>query len=253
MIRDLLRAIKNRKRKERSKRYIYTTRSLTAIGCAYVLLLFFPQPLFAHSVRIGGFSFYSDRPIPQEIKDVVERATAKLSTSPIYTETVSFNVYIASDRWRRMLLMPRSSGAFGVSMVLTGNTVLNRCDIRNDTCLNDQQHYNRRPMHAILAHESMHHLMAHDLGLLAYFRLPEWKNEGYCEYVAGEPSFDVARGERLIRNGKSHESPAFRYLTYLFAVRSCLDEKGLRPRQFLSHPIEFQASLDSYVRTSSGG
>ena len=253
MIRTIFRAIKNRKRKQRSKRYLYTTRALNAIGLAYLLLLIFPKPLFAHSARVGQFRFHSDRPIPSEIKSVVEQATAKLSASPLYSATDSFDVYIANDRWRRTLLMPRSPGAFGVRMILTGNTILNRCDITNDICMNDQPKFNRRPMHTVLAHESMHQVIASDLGLLAYLRLPTWKDEGYCEYVAGDPSFDATRGQELIRSGKSHRSNAFRYLTYLLAVRSCLDDQGLQPRQFLSQPLDFRASLDSYVREPRGG
>ena len=252
-MRKILRAYKNRKRRERSKRYIYTSRILTAVGLAYLFLLIFPQPLFAYSARIGRFNFYSDRPIPSEIEDVVEQAAVKLSTSPFYAETDSFSIYIATDRWRRTLLMPRSPGAFGVSMVLTGNTVLNRCDIVNNICTNDQPNFNKRPMHAVLAHECMHQLLIRDLGMIAYLQLPAWKNEGYCEYVAGDPSFDVVRGETLVRDGKSHGSHAFRYLTYLFAVRSCLDDQGLQPRQFLSDSLDFRVSLEAYVRSQNGG
>ena len=69
-------------------------------------------------------------------------------------------------------------------MVLTGRTVLNRCDIANDLSWNDQPKFNRRPMHTVLAHESMHQIMRRKLGLLTYLRLPTWKNEGYCEYIA---------------------------------------------------------------------
>ena len=148
--------------------------------------------------------------------------------------------------------MPRSPGAFGVSMVLTGNTVLNHCDIVNNICTNDQPSFNQRPMHAVLAHECMHHLLIRDLGVIAYLRLPVWKNEGYCEYVAGDPSFGLSRGETLVRDGKSHGSHAFRYLTYLFAARSCLDDQGLAPRQFLKDPLDFRASLEAYVGSQNG-
>ena len=97
MIRSVFSAIRNRKRKERSKPYLYATRALRAIGLAYILLLIFPQPLFAYSVRVGQVRFYSDRPLPLEIKFVVEQATAKLSGSSLYTRTESFDVYIATD------------------------------------------------------------------------------------------------------------------------------------------------------------
>ena len=153
--------------------HISTRRGLCArLGWQYILLLIFSQPLFAYSVRVGQFRFHSDRPIPPEIKFVVEQATAKLSASSLYTRTESFDVYIATDRWRRTLLNPRSAGAFGVSMILAGNIVLNRCDITNDICMNDQPEFNGRRMHTVLVHEAMHQLIASDIGLLAYLWLP---------------------------------------------------------------------------------
>ena len=253
MIRRLFMAFKNRKRKERSKRYRYTMRVLNTVCIAYGVLIVFPHPLFAHSVQVGQFSIYSDRPIPPEIETVVDLATARLSASPLYSSTDSFHVFIAEDRWRRVLLMPHSPGAFGVSMVLTGNTVLNRCDIANDLSWNDQPKFNRRPMHTVLAHESMHQIMRRKLGLLTYLRLPTWKNEGYCEYIAEHPSFDIDQGVKLVRSGKVDGHPAFRYLTYLFAVRDCLDNQKLQPRELFSQPLDFQTSLDSYVATRSDG
>ncbi len=248
MIRRMISTIKNRKKKERSKLYRYTNRTLATIGFAYILLLFFPNPLFAYSARVGQFNFHSDRPIPSEIRTVVERATEKLATSPLYTTNESFDVFIAADQWRRTLLMPRSPGASGASYILTGNTVLNRCDIKGDICTNDQPKFNRRPMHAVLAHECMHQLMAKELGLIAYARLPTWKNEGYCEYVAGSPSFDSAQGEKLLREEKTNSSHAFRYFTYMIAVRSCIDEKGMKPRQLLSQHFDFQVVLDESMK-----
>ena len=251
MIRRVLNAIKHRKRNPRSRLYRYTNWTLTVLGFGYVLLLFFPSSLFAHSARVGQFTFYSDRPIPAHIESVVEQATARLATSPLYADTDTFDVCIAADRWRRVLLIPRARGAFGAAMVWTGNTVLNRCDISKNTCLNDQPEFNRRPMHVVLAHECTHHLMADHLGMIAYLRLPEWKNEGYCEYVADSPSFDISEGEALIRNGKSHKSHAFRYLRYFVAVRSCIEENGLEPRQFFTAPLDFEKSLDA-VRQARG-
>ena len=247
MIGRMISAIKNRKKKERSKLYRYTNRTIALMGIAYFLLLLFPNPLFAYSAQVGQFNFYSDRPIPSEIQAVVEQATSKLSTSPLYTTTEPFDVFIAADQWRRTLLMPHSRGAIGTSNILTGNTVLNRCDIKDDICTNDQSSFNRRPMNAVLAHECMHKLMAKDLGLFAYIRLPTWKNEGYCEYVAGSPSFDSFIGETLLRDGKTHSSHAFRYLTYMIAVRSCIDDQAMLPRQFLLQPLDFQVALDESI------
>jgi len=226
--------------------YRYANRTVNTLVFTYVLLLFFPNPLFTHVARVGQFRIYSDRPISSQIDAIVEQATARLATSPFYDPTDTFDVFIASDYWRRTLLIPRARGAYGASLIFTGNNiVLNRCDIENNTCFNDQPDFNRRTMHTVIAHECMHHLLADDLGILAYIRLPEWKNEGYCEYVAGDPSFDEAHGQELLRGGRSHGSHAFRYLTYLFATRSCIDDRGMTPRQFLSEPLDFDSSLEA--------
>src|SRR3954447_9083831 len=61
------------------------------------------------------------------------------------------------------------------------------------------------------------------LGAAGYWRLPSWKNEGYCDYVADESSFDAEEGLRLIREGRDDPSPSFRYFRAHLMVRYLLD------------------------------
>ena len=51
-----------------------------------------------------------------------------------------------------------------------------------------------RSLSYFIAHEIAHTMVADQVGSFAYVRLPDWKNEGYCDYVAkgGAFSFDDA-------------------------------------------------------------
>jgi hypothetical protein len=250
MFQRIIDAYRQRKRKQRSKLYRYTNRAVTLLGTAWLLLILFPHPLFAHSARVAEFNIYSDRPIPEEISDVIRDAGARLRQSEVFDEDETFSIFIAHDGWRRRLLNPRAVDAFGAGFVFTGNTILNRCDIADDICFNDRPKFNQRPLHAVIAHECTHHLLASRLGLVKYFCLPEWKNEGYCEYVAGGSSFDHDQGLRLLRTGRSVKSPSFKYLTFLLAVRSALDDRGMTTDELFVEDLDFESLLQSAVNGS---
>ena len=239
--------LRRRKTRQRSKLYRYTNRVVTVVGIAYVLLIFFPSPLFAWQVDIGNFRIFSDRPIPSEIEQIVRRAAARLGTSPFYSGTESFHIYIANDGWRRKLLNPRASKAFGASLVFTGNTILNRADIKQDRIHNDQPVHNQRSLHQVIAHECTHHLLVGNLRLLQYLRLPEWKEEGYCEYVAGGSTIPPDEAMRLLVKAETDSSPAFRYATYHIAARECLDRRGMSVEAFFESEVDFHELLDAVV------
>jgi hypothetical protein len=253
MIKRFIDAYRRRRLESRSRLSRYTNRIVTLLALAWLLLVFFPHLLFAHSVSVGQFKIYSDRSIAPEIEEVIREATARLQGTEFFTDAVTFDIFIAHDRWRQRVLNPRASGAFGAGFVFTGNTVLNRCDIENDTCFNDREEFNERPLHAVIAHECTHHLLADELGMIKYFRLPEWKNEGYCEYVSGGSSFDKDRGVKVLRAGETHNEPAFRYLTYLLAVGDALDERGMTVVELFESDVSFESILEAAVAWEAEG
>jgi hypothetical protein len=220
--------------KPKSRVRKYVDRTLSVLVGIWVVLLIFPQPLFAYSVKVGRFSVYSDRPIPTNIEGVIALADSRLSASPYNSSEDTFSLIIASSTWRRMLMNPIGAKAFGTSNTLTGHTVLNRSDVSADLCFNSMPNNNQRSLHSVIAHECTHQLLRRRLGIVQALTLPTWKNEGYCEYVAGEPSFDVSNGIKLLANGQSHPSPSFQYLKYYLAVRQALDVNGLSIDELVS-------------------
>ncbi|MEM9366874.1 MAG: hypothetical protein AAGD07_12845 [Planctomycetota bacterium] len=239
------------KRKQRSRLHRFANRLVMILGGCYLLLAFFPHPVFAYSTEVGPFQIHSDRPIPREIEDVLALTRERVENSPLFEAGDRFPIFLAADPWRRRLLNPRASRAFGAAFVMTGNTVLNRTDIPANTCFNDRKRYNQRLLHEVIAHECTHHLLARRLGLLRYLRLPHWKNEGYCEYVAGGSTFSEAKGLELLKAGRADDAPAFRYLTYRLATTHHLEHLGKEPQEFLETKLDLDASLNAFVATRS--
>jgi hypothetical protein len=112
-------------------------------------------------------------------------------------------------------------------VVLRRNTILSRTDVTANLVFRDAALHDRRPLSAVIAHERIHALMDRHFGDLACLSIPVWKKEGYCEYIAGSPSFDVDEGKRLIRKGQAEAVGPFRYFRYRMMVKYLLDVEGL--------------------------
>ncbi|MEZ6129364.1 MAG: hypothetical protein R3C59_11830 [Planctomycetaceae bacterium] len=243
MFKNLFRWLRQLKGRPRSRLYKYTNRTATVLGVAYLLLIFFPSSLFAWHVQVGEFRVYSDRHIPAGIDEVIGRAVTKLETSPFYSGTETFDLYIANDAWRRTLLNPRGARAFGGALALTGNTILNRADIEKDQIHNDQPTYNQRPLHQVIAHECTHQMLARNYGLIRYLCLPTWKNEGYCEFVAGDSTIPLNDAPTLLRKANPDPPPAIRYAEYHLAVRECLVGRRMSVDDFFEDDVKFEEVL----------
>lgn len=239
-----------RPRKPKSRLRKYIDRSLNLLIGIWVLLLFFPQPLFAHSISVGRFFVYSDQPIPKSIETVISKANARLATSPYNSDADSFSIYIATSTWRRCVMNPLGWKPFGTSNLITGNTILNRSDVSADLCFNNMPAHNQRSLHSVIAHECTHQLLRRRLGLLAAFRLPTWKNEGYCEYVAGDTSFDLHHGIEMLASGRDDSSPAFQYVKYYLAVRHILETEGFTEQQLVRQEFDLEATISKSVALS---
>lgn len=197
------------------------------VGGAYLLLVAFPGVLFAHRMDQGAFRVFSDRPIEPEMRGILEDAAGRLARSPLDDGSVDHRLYIANDGWRRTLLSPRSAGAFGSTYAFRWNSILNRVDIAAGVVQNDQPRYNRRSLAAVIAHERVHALLHNHFGHIATGLAPTWKVEGYCEYVAGEPSVDLEEGFRRVADGSIDVPGGPRYFRDQLMVRYLLDVEGM--------------------------
>ena len=231
----------------------YCEDAVTVVAIAWVALTAFPSLLFAHSEAIGQITFYADEPLPKEIRTVSERAVERLQTTPTFKPTDMLHVFIANSLWRRVILIPASLNAYGAANIWTGNIVLGRCDIKNDVAYNARPKWNERPLHEVIAHECTHVLLQRRVGFVRYLSIPTWKNEGYCECIAGGGSFDRTLGETMLASGKDDNSPAFRYLKFSMAVSAVLQQCKADHVECLGQPATFEAALESAIQKLKKG
>lgn len=92
-----------------------------------------------------------------------------------------------------------------------------------------------RTLSYFIAHEGTHALTARVHGPLSGYRLPAWLTEGYADYVAKGPDFDVASQRGLYRVG-ALERPPHDYQRYQLEVDFMLHEGGRSLDQLFAAP-----------------
>jgi hypothetical protein len=220
-----------------------------SVAASYLLLLAFPDVLFAYHATRGNFRVSSEVPLDPRLAAVLDDAEARLARSPLNDPRMVHRLYVCDSPLRRWLLTPGGRGSFGTTYAVIRTTVLERVDVRDNLSYRDAPRDNVRPLGSVIAHERMHALLDRRFGALACFRMPTWKTEGYCEFVAGDPSFDVAEGKRLICDGKDDDSGPFRYFRYHAMVKYLLEVEGLSVDELFSRRFD-EAALLAKVRGS---
>jgi len=106
-----------------------------------------------------------------------------------------------------------------------------------------------RTLDFFIAHEITHTLTGQAIGTRAYMVLPEWKREGYADYVARKSVFNYEEMKRAFLANDPGMDPVKSglYLRYSLLVAHLLDKKHWTVQQLLTTPIE-QTSVEDMIR-----
>lgn len=209
----------------------------------YLLVLMFPQPLFPHRLSYKGFTIHSDQPLSRGIYAVLDRTSARLAASAVYDSTARHTIFLSGSYSKFGLFAREHFRAFAIRSPVRGHIFVANADPERDLAVRYAEDHNERRLSGAIAHEVTHSLLRQVAGGRD---LPRWKEEGYAEYVAGESTFDYTEGVRLLAQGGSDGSPAFRYLKYRLLVEYLLEEKGVGFEEFLRtrfDPWQLEAEL----------
>jgi len=142
-----------------------------------------------------------------------------------------------------------SSKAFAVNYTETGNVFISTSEIENNTVVRNAAEFNTRTLSRVIAHETGHSMLADELGYLKYKMLPAWKNEGYCDYLANESSFEMDEGFQILCNNEIQpKNPSFLYFKHRLNVDYLLTQKKEPLNQFLQKSYDLKA-LEFDVRS----
>jgi len=218
-------------------------RALLAAALGYLLVLSFPQVLFAHEISYRNIAVYSRQPLGKEIYAVLDRAEARLAASAIQDEGVRPRVFLTggfnSYAWWG-LAVGRSSFGKSYPLLPTGNIFINKSDPARDAVLRRATAHRERSLSGVIAHETTHLLIRRKFGYWRNLTFPVWKKEGYAEYVAGGSTLPYETGVRM---WKAHPSDGtgYQYFKDYMLVRYLLDHDKVSVEDLFNRDVDLRA------------
>lgn len=206
--------------------YRLASLSIAILAVAYLLLLYFPQPLFAYSTKYEKFEIYSREPITPELSTVLKSAETRLQRSPIYDDSVTRHIYLTDGFGIYALLSHKAYSSFANSVPFIDNVIVNKSNVASDLVFVNRAKNDSRSLSGVIAHEITHLFLRKRYGTIGASLMPRWKNEGYCEYVAGDSTITFDEGIRLWRENPSDDT-AYRYVKYHLMVKHLLDDEKM--------------------------
>lgn len=237
---------KSNSRVYRSLRYM-----LFAGVVIYVFLLSFPQVLFAHETSYKNFTVYSREPLNPNLHEVLDRAEAKMAASELNNPEVKPRIFLTNSyRLYSLLSIYLGGNSFGKGYPLlpTANVFINRADVDKDLVFRNAPENNVRSLSGVIAHETTHLLVRKKLGYWRNFMLPNWKKEGYAEYVAGGATLNYETGVKLWKQNP-RDATGYQYFKYYLLVKYLLDHDKLTADEFFNREFDLPALEEKVFAT----
>jgi hypothetical protein len=204
--------------------------TIVAVSSIYLLLLIYPQPLFAYELAQGDIVLHARRPIPTAMRETLALAQRRLERSPLYDPRQPLHVFICEPQWSFALFARMNRRVGGVADGFVGRHVfLRESDMEHDRLIGPagQPVAADRPLSYFIAHELTHILLTRRLGRAGYASLPRWVDDGYADYVARDIDFDEAL--RGLKDNTRELDPlrSGLYTRYHLMVAYLLEQRGL--------------------------
>ena len=238
---------------------LFTFLGIFGLFALYLVLLCHPGLFFPYTFSQGVITLYSDEPIPVSAGRVLHDTEDRLARSPLFRDRTSGNIriYLCNRRWRFILFANFRHRVGGLTYApLSNNIFLRGAHIDANRLIGPSgtEVPGERTLDYFFAHEVVHTLISDELGAVASWRLPPWKNEGYSDYIAKRNDFDYERAVDQLRRGDREMDPGASglYLRYHLLVAYLLDRKGIRVLELLNQDFDPARLEGEIVRTGDG-
>lgn len=209
---------------------------LSGLAILYGMILLFPQVLFSNCITYKNFTvyFHSEKHDIQKLTAILDKSWTLLSASEVFDSEKKQKIFFCDSYEEFTFFAPRSRKSFAVNYPLMQNIFLTQSDIGKNEIKRNSPENNLRTLSGIIAHETTHSGLEDELGLFKYKMLPSWKNEGYCDYIAKESSYDEKLGwTQICENNGEEGPPSFRYFKYKVYVQYLIEEEQVSGDTFL--------------------
>lgn len=235
-------------KKPKSKLYRTFRYTLLSVAAAYLLLLIFPQVLFAHEVSYKNFTVYSREPLDVNVHALLDKVEQQLSTSPLNTPNIKPKIFLTNSHGLYSALSLNIGGnSFGKGFPLlpTTNVFINKTDVAHDLVFRKAPTNNQRSLSGVMSHEVTHLLIRNRFGYIRNVTMPAWKKEGYSEYIAGGSTLDYETGVRLWKANPQNDT-GYQYFKYYMLVRYLLETEKLTVDELFNREID-RATIEAKV------
>lgn len=235
-------------KKPKSKLYRAFRYTILSIAAIYLLLLIFPQVLFAHQVSYKNFTVYSREPLGENVQALLDKVEQRLATSPLNTQDVKPKIFLTNSHGLYSGLSLNIGGnSFGKGFPLlpTTNVFINKTDVGHDLVFRRAPTNNQRSLSGVMSHEVTHLLIRNRFGYLRNFTMPAWKKEGYSEYIAGGSTLDYESGVRLWK-ANPQDDTGYQYFKYYLLVKYLIETEKLTVDELFDRDID-RTALEAKV------
>ena len=234
--------------KAKNKAYRIISNTILLLGIALVLLLSFPQILFAHEVSYKNFKIYSREPVDQNVYAVMDKVEARLAASPLNNAEVKPKVFLVNSfslYQGLSLYIGANSFGKGYAMLPNSNVFINKSNLAKDLVYRNSPANNERSLSGVVAHEVTHLLIRKRYGYIRNLTMPTWKKEGYAEYVAGGSTLSYQDGVKMWK-GNPKDGTGYQYFKYHMLVKYLLEQEKISVDDLFNRDFDV-ASLEEKV------
>jgi hypothetical protein len=224
---------------------------LVSFAVAYLLLLSFPQVLFAHQISYKNLKVYSREPLDQNIYAVLDRVEARLATAEINNQEIKPKLFLTNGFTLYSLLslyLGGDSFGKGFPVLPTNNIFICKSDLAKDLVFRRAAANNDRSLSGVIAHETTHLLIRKKFGYWRNLTMPTWKKEGYAEYVAGGSTLPYETGVKMWKTNP-RDGTGYQYFKYYMLVKYLLERERLSVEDLFNRDFDLH-SLEEKVLQS---
>jgi hypothetical protein len=142
--------------------------------------------------------------------------------------------------------VPRRVAVFLQNLHIEFDIFINHADAGRDLVFRDAPANNQRSLSGVIAHETTHLLIRNRVGYWRNLRLPVWKREGYCEYVAGRSTLSYEEGVRLWKQNPQ-DGTGYQYFKYYMLVKYLLEHDKLTVNELVFTDIDVKSLEDKVL------
>ncbi len=217
--------------------------AISGMAILYAGALLFPQIIFSNAIEYKNFKVYQHLGSmnDQKLESILDESIVLLSASDVYDDKKKHKIFLCNSFSEFAFFATRARKSFAINYPVIQNIFLSQSNILENSIKRNGSENNVRTLSGIIAHETTHSLLEDKLGFLKYKLLPSWKNEGYCDYVAQESSYDEKLGwDQICENNKEEVSSSYIYFKYRTYVEYLLNEEKTTISDFLAEDFDLE-------------